>query len=540
MASPQNKSGSMLPAIISVMVLAIIGVAAYFFLNPSQTEGLYVYYPKDTIFFVELEPGEELAKSGLAFYKNQEAKAQAVLKKSNTSLPKSSAKSSDGLMDTLLAKEFTTLFKPHFSLGSWAKKETSTATPGTEGHLLAVIPLLDPEMTVETFVPKLEKALGDFKTTEHQKVTILTSKTDSALSLAVYQKNLMVTSGEEAMVEALDHIANKEEHLYDLAAHKTGISKLPQGRIATIVANYSELPAQPDKKVQELQNMFPYLYGAGRLEQGKEMMLWDVYVPFFMDKVKNEEFQEALRGFFAADKNNFKAAGTLPDDTQLFLSLGRMDELINIGIEQFGKGNAEFQKNLAGAQFMLGMMKIDLKKDIIGFFHEEVVLAIRKSTGAQKSIEENQNIPMLLTSDNTNKASTLKKLITVASGGMLPVQHKNEQIGDVSVDTFVAPGQPQRISVAQLGSGMIAVTDPVEMDFLINVNKNQTPALKESKLFKEMTSSLPTTGMSMIFMDMNGADEQIEGFAGTLDSKDEKGFEAHITIKLKPGILSSK
>ncbi len=540
MVSPEKKSGSILPVVIGVLVLAVIAVGAFLFLSKPQKEGLYVYYPKNAVFFMELEPGDELAENALMFYKNQEAKAEAVFKNNNLPVPEHSK----GLADTIIAKDFTILFKPHLSLGSWAKEQkesgqtsTSVSNSFKEGHLLAVIPLRDPEMTLETLITKLEKTAEDFESTVYEGITVLTSEEDKELSLAIYDKNLMVTSGQTAMGEALDHIMGKEEHILNLAAHQTGLANLPEDRIATIVANYSELPAQANKQLQDIQEMVPYVYGAGRLEASKNMMLWDVYAPVFIDQVKNEKLQETVRGFLASDKNNFKAPNALPEDTQLFVSLGRVDDLINIGIEQYGKDNAEFQKQLAGAQFMLGMMEIDLKKDIIGFFHEEVVLAVRKGQGA---LEENKNTPMLLTADNTTKAGTLKKLVTVASGGMLPVQHKNEQVGDVSIDTFVAPGQPQRISVAQLGSGMIAVTDPVEMDALINVNKHQSPPLHDSALFKEITGSLPKTGITMFFMDMNNADEQVEGLAGTFDSEGEKGFKAQVAIKLKPGILTQK
>ncbi len=529
-----NSSATMLKAVIGVVLLALVVVGVMFFMNrPGDKETLSVYYPENSAFFLEFQPGGQLVQGFLNFVEEQEAEAQAMLKQQGLDANLKLPDTQNGLSKDL-AKNFSRKFKPQFSVGVWPKTADSTARQ-MDAYYVMILPLQKPDMAVEALLPELERKAEDFTKKEYKGVPYLVENTPSSPGgrptvMAVHEGNFLVTEYPEALQTALDTRMEKKPNVFDRSENKKGLAKLPADRQGTFIVNNKVFAADPDPNLDRANKLVPFVFGALRVRDDS-LLLADFHMPVFLENIEDAEVRQAVQGLLKDEKNPFRAASVLPGDTRFFVSLGHLDGLLNVKFDHFS--SQDEQKNLMGAQMMLGMMEIDLRKDIIGLLNGEVVVAMRENG----NVPMNRSIPMLLLSKSQEKDASLNKIKKLASSGMIPLQAKQEQMGSVSVDTYMVPveGGAKRFGLAAISNDMVALAEASDMDDLVGITDRKEQPLKETALYKELTQGLPGKGTGMLFVNLEGTpSEFIRAIAGVFDSENDQSFTGHVVVKLAP------
>lgn len=520
----------------------LILAAVAFWLWPRPTgPGLYVYYPENTAFFFEMEASEAQAKGVLTFIEQEQARARQLL----GALGKSMPNQSPAFLGERLTQDFVTTFKPQMSLGAWPASANASSRDPQSVRYLVVLPLKSAATTGAELMAKI----GPERFSEHtfRKIPYWVERAPAPsqppMTLAVVQHALMMSGSPMAMEAAIAHALDRPANVFDNEALKPGLSRLPAPRQGTLVTNSAVFAPDPDPRVQQVNRLAPSLFGALRSESRptaapgtlQTRMTLDLLAPLTMTALGSEALRGDVRKALGSPKSPFLAAQYLPADTEAMVSLGRLDALASL-IMDHGL-TPEQKQTLMGAQFVLGMAQIDLRKDLVGLLGGEVALGgTLHPTLHPSSGQASESPPAIaLLSRSEAKSQTLQKLFSLAGNGLVPLKRKTEQMGSVAVEVFSAPGQPVALGVATLKNAMIVLGATPQLTQLVAVSDGKAPSLSQQPLYQELTENLPKNGMAFVYVAPRTASagkSPVRAFAGVMDVDGDSAVTGRLNLLL--------
>ncbi|MBK8191057.1 MAG: hypothetical protein IPK79_11485 [Vampirovibrionales bacterium] len=523
---------------IPLVALAVLAIAAVgFWLWPRHTgPGLFVYYPENTAFFAEIETSQREAQGILTLVEREQAKARALLQQHQ-----SAPSPPPSFLGERLTQDFVETFKPQFSIGAWPAAGNVDSRDAKSVRYLIVLPLKSDKTTGEALMARI----GVHRYTRHRFRNIDywvekpgASASEAPMTLSVVNHALMMTGAPQAMEASIAQALDRKRNVFDNAALKAGLAKLPAPRQGTLITHSAVFAPDRDPRVRQFNLAMPAIFGAFRTQMDSEIekdalqtrLTLDFFAPLKLAQVQSESLQKQMRQFLAAPKNPFRAARFFPAQTQVMASVGRLDALSNIIIDH---GLSLQQKqNLMGAQFVLSMAEIDLRKDLIGLLGGEAAVGgsfLGEQAGQPPSA-------MALLSKTPEKAQTVQKLLKLASSGIAPLHRQTEQLGDVTADLFTLPNQSGAVGLATLQDSMIAIAPAAQLAEAAGVSASKEKSMADAPLYRELTDNLPKSGIALIFADMRNmpdrGDSPVTGFAGVVDSEGESAAVGRVNLNL--------
>jgi len=567
---PSKPHNPFTRAFVAVAIVLAVAVGLFYWFNRgSNTLTLNRYYPDNTRLFVEFEPGDKLTTAFLTFHKDQDPRAvlrQALPQPSNQKpLTNAEQQAEHSAFGKRLTATFTTLFEPHFSFGIWSAQANtpikSSASQASDTlhtpQFLSAFPLKDASTTLDGVMTALSlpAANYDHKSYLGQTYTIAkagNSGDNNPTALAIIDHDLLMASSEAALQKAIEVALKKHPKLFDEHSIKAGLSGLSNNRNGVVIINAGDLAektlkAQTPNQAEQILDVAPRLFAS--LHVNNNQVLSNLYIPMNLNSVQNKALRKAFTEWLNQSPVQFSASEFVPQNTQALFSAGRLDGLLTLMVDH--AASTREKQNLKSAEFMLGLVQLDLRKDVFGLLADEVALAIPQTGSgneAQTTSTAPNALPVFLLAQNEAKKATWEKLIKVASTGMLPLTHEARQIGSVTVDAFKAKGgNPkapggvslnEELGIASLSNKMVAVGTMADITPIVAVSDAKQPALNDHPLFKTVARDLPAAGLARWFVDQQHPGKFVSAMAGVLSHDGVKALTGKMVFQVNDTALA--
>ncbi len=532
-------------ALLATIIILLVLLGTYLFLNRGRQSTLYTYYPEATTVFLEFEPGEKLLQRFLVLVNSAnhpEHKDKAFRKN--------------------LITKFNTTFEPRFSMGVWPDSPPKEAAPGKaqtpvptlNNNVLVVFPLQNDQQTIKEIIQQFGGNAENFQQAEFQGISYyIDPQTESSFS--VMNQNFLLTNSSRAMETIIQQKQGKESTVYDHPVNRKYLSLLPRRRDGTFVINASAYATGYHHRVQEeidrqvgesalggsvtrrlnrLSDVLPVTVGALRVKKGTLLHV-QAYTPLLIENIGKPELKTELKELLHTT-SQFQSGSLLPADTTFLLGFAGLDELFDL--YRITLATPEEKSMFQGADGFLRMFNLELRKDVVGLLNGQTILASRSEASS----------PVILLKKSDAKQDTLDQLLAILTKSGLPVEQKEERLGKTTVTTLKTQRGEQEttISLGTLGS-MIGIAPIEEFSNLVKVQERDTENLASKKLYRDMLDGLPKTAACLLYADLSEISKTkerlaryqwLEAISGTLTSKtaspSEEVINSHLVIKIKP------
>lgn len=510
-------------------VIAAIGGYAWWQMMAAKVSPLHVYYPERTTFFVEVEPGEAIAKKMLRWLDAQSnvqknADKQAV-SKSGQPVAKPEANLKQEPFRQALIDKFDTTFKPQFSMGLWsALDKASQTTPPqnrakkierlSNGHALVILPLKQP-LDFAAIVKRFNGDLSAFEMhTQGKTPYFIEQNADGKNTFAVIDQKLFMANNPAVIVDLIQHLnvkqtARTDKNVFEHPTNKRYLSLLDINRNGTMIINNtayaqqlkqvsrmvpSTIPSAIQNRVLLYADVTPLTMGALKIKDGRQLEA-DFYMPLNLKALHNEKLSAEIKGLYQ-EKKPLAGGQYLPQTTTFLLDAQSLDRWYDL--YQHHLMPKEQLAQLQQMAVLLSLVQLNWRNDIVGLLSGETVFA---------SFNANP-IPVFLLEGTKSKLDSYNRVLDlVVSGKFFPVRHDEVQIGNVAVHSFEIPKQHERVSVGTLEKSgkekMVTFAQASDFEQLVNVKDKKLPTLADDPAYKSLVGAFPKNLALFLYSDVD-------------------------------------
>ncbi len=546
-----NKKVLIIMSVVGLLVMATVAWVLTRTAKTNMVTELYKYYPENTAFFMEVEPGEKLASR---FF---------------TSLDKMRAMSANktaqaGHNDIKLASLFEKDFEPQFSAGTWVagNKGQNASEPAQAGAarqdnpFLVVVPTKK-GVTMETLAKDLKVDMANFEQKKQDDATLLVSKNQQHPPLALHDGHLLIADSEATITSALGEYKT-DETLLDNPLYKENLALLPAEREGTVLTLNGEIQQLSENDVKdptmqnvvqlqkEMQAATPVMVGSIEIDKD-QYIKFNSFTPVNLSKIQKEGFRKDVKDLFAKQAT-FTLPNILPENTVVYGGMVGLGQYYDMYVNHIA--NAEGKQAISNFEKQMQMMGLDLRKNLVSLLDGKAAVGIMANAG---------NPEMLFFLNYTPDTEK-----TLSQFGMMAAQMTGGKVADKKVDeqhtikVIESPAMPIRVAYSNVQADTVVLGTQAGVENVYAVEQNKQPALDENKLYKELAGELPSKVSGVFFVDLakgaaliddlsrraprgaNAAQQAnmkellsgFEGIAGSNSMEGEKMLKGHLTIKL--------
>jgi hypothetical protein len=485
----------------------------HFLAVPGQ---LYRYYPASTGFYLELAPGEKLTRRFIAALQQQAAREE---QEAAQPVPGNAAEKTLNAQEfkqkrfrRAFLQKFNNTFDSYFSLGSWpdsaktpqdANLPSAASTENNSGTVLIIFPLKAP-LTLPQIVRRFDLEPNDFDIkqpdTRHAELSYFMEK-ETGTTLAVLDKNLLITSTESGMKSALAHYTHHDNNVFNTPENSAFLAQLPWFRQGTFILNNSVYSRKmlSHSPLSSAAGMPPALSAVLPLTVGSiqalstNLVTLRTVTPIYLQNIPDATLRQHLQDAYGT-KTALDEGKHLPADTALLLGISDPDKLYDF--YQAHLMPTALSRWTGVANFFLAGFHLDFRRDLVSLLGKRTVI------GAHPG----QPMPaFVLVEKDEQKDKILNKLSTLLSTGVFPIHQQQEQIDDISVRTIDLPsgflGETGKVSYGSIGESIV-FANPTDFLQMERISEGKQETLASAPLYRAVMTDLPDTTSILLYLNL--------------------------------------